>query len=86
MVASFELYKRILENRPLKLTPEEAEYGPGEGQEVCKNCMHFFIRKVDGFTVCEVVRPEDEETEAIQPNYKCRFMTDDGENYPLLED
>jgi hypothetical protein len=79
-----DTYDRLLENRPFKLNAEESEYGPAEGEQRCDRCVHFFTRKVDSFTVCEVVRPDEEGIEAIQPGYKCMFWTDDGENYPLL--
>ena len=81
-----ETYERLLENRPFKLNPDEADYGPGEGEIVCKNCIHYFERKADGFAVCEVVRPDEDGVEAIQPFYKCRFWTNDGENFPLLDE
>ena len=81
-----DTYDRLLENRPFKLSPEEADYRPAEGTEKCGNCIHLFERVADEFKVCEVVRPDEDGIEAIFPNYTCMFQTSDGENYPLLEE
>lgn len=87
MLADKDIYLRIIDNHPFKLSPEEAEYRKSEGPERCDKCIHFYVRKTDGFTVCEVVRPtEDGNEEPISPNYVCRFTTDDGENFPLLDE
>lgn len=83
---SKETYERLIDNRPFKLAPEEADYGPAKGEDQCQYCIHFFVRKVDGFTVCEIVRPDEDNVEAIIPNYKCMFFTHDGEEYPFLEE
>lgn len=81
-----DTYLRIIENRPFKLSPEEAGYEPADADYRCRDCMHFFTRRVDGFNVCEIVRPDDDEVESIIPNYKCKFWTSDGEEHPLLEE
>lgn len=91
MIADKALYLRILDNRPLKLSPEEAEYrkasaGEKEGGALCANCWHFFTRDADDFHVCEVVRPPEEDEESIDPEYRCRFFTgDNGKTFPLLK-
>ena len=84
MIADKEIYLRILEDRPFKLSAEEVEYSPSKGKERCSACVHFYVRKVDEHTVCEIFRPENDEN--VAPNYKCRFWNDDNENYPLLDE
>jgi len=81
-----DTYDRMIENRPFKFNSEESEYAPSKGKERCDSCLHYFVRKLDEFVVCEVVRPTEDGEESIIPNYKCKFFTPDGENYPLLED
>jgi len=84
MTVSLDLYQRILESRPLKLSAEEVDYRPGDKEHQCAGCVHFFTRKVDGYAVCELFRPDDED--AVIPNYVCAFWTDDNEEHPLLEE
>ena len=81
-----ESYERLLEARPYKFSSEEVGYREGDGEHQCKTCAHFFTRKIDGFHVCEVYRPSEEENESIIPNYVCSFWNDDTENYPLRDD
>lgn len=81
-----DTYDRLLENRPFKLSADEADYRKAEGPEKCAGCIHLFERRADHFLVCEVVRPDEDGIEAIQPAYTCMFQTEDGQNYPLLKE
>ena len=80
-----ELYQRLLENRPFKFGAEDVGYQKGE-EHHCDGCIHFFTRKVDGFHVCEIFRPGEEEEESIIANYRCDWWTDDGENFPYIKE
>ena len=80
----FDTYKRLLENRPFKFSAEEVNYRKGESPYQCQNCAHFFTRKLDGFTVCEIFRPSGETEEAIDPAYTCDFQND-GDEYPYQD-
>jgi hypothetical protein len=82
MNADKDIYLRVMEDRPFKLSAEEVDYRKSEGSERCGGCAHFYQRKIDGHTVCEVFRPEDDDN--IIENYVCNFWNDDNEHYPLL--
>ncbi len=84
MTVSLDLYQRILESRPLKLSAEEVDYRPGDKEHACSGCVHLFTRQVDSFHTCEIFRPEDDDT--VIANYVCSFWSDDNENHPLLEE
>ena len=86
MSVEFESYERLLKNRPFKFSGDEVNFRAGENDARCDQCIHFFKRKLDGFTVCEIFRPEEESEEAVAPNYVCDFFTTDGEEYPFQEE
>jgi hypothetical protein len=78
-------YKRLLADRPEKLTGPEASYTPAaqnKSDYFCDECLHFFTSKVAGRKVCEVVRLQPERS--IEPKAKCKFWTHTGERFPLL--
>jgi len=79
-----DAYLRVVENRPFKFSDDEVGYTPGEGDHVCSRCIHFFTRNVDSFHTCEIFRPDDDD--AVLAAYRCDFWTDDGEEFPLLEE
>ena len=66
-----------------KFSPEDVNYRDSEDKHQCRNCVHFLVRKVDQFGICEVVRPADDEP--IDEDYVCDFWTRDGEKFPLLK-
>ena len=72
----------MMADRPEKFHPDEVYYDKAEGPEKCSGCIHLFTRKLDGYRVCEIVRPEPEES--IRLDYKCQFQTEDGEDFPLM--
>lgn len=80
---SLKDYDKMILDRPAKFTAEEADYSKAEGPERCSNCIHLFTREIDGYRVCEIVRPEPEAS--IKLTWKCKFQTADGEQFPLLE-
>jgi hypothetical protein len=83
--ATFREYEALVEDHPEKLSAEEVDYRDAEGEEKCKLCFHFFTQGGgDRRTVCEIFRPTGED-ENVDPNYVCRFFTEDMEEYPLLE-
>lgn len=78
-------YKRLLADRPEKLSGAEADYTPASKNDSgyhCDQCRHFFTGKVSGHNVCEVVRLQPERS--IEPKAKCKFWTRTGERFPLL--
>lgn len=84
-LVTFDEYKDLLEDRPTKFKVEQVEYQKASKDEPhCQDCAHFFVRRIDGFSVCEILRTDDDR--GIFPNYRCRFQTDNGEDYPLLEE
>ena len=70
---SKESYERLLRDRPYKFDEEEVNYRDGEGEDVCATCIHFFTRKVDGYSTCEIFRPSDDSP--VDPDYVCDFHT-----------
>lgn len=71
---SKESYLRLMENRPYKFDEDEVDYREGEGDELCKTCIHFFTREADEFHTCEIFRPKDDES--VDPEYVCDFWSD----------
>jgi hypothetical protein len=80
-----EMYDRLIENRPFKFAPEEVGYQKADDGNRCDTCIHFFLRKTDGFAVCEIMRDPDGD-ESVIPNYRCMFQSSDGEEYPYIEE
>ena len=76
-------YLRLIDNKPYKFDEEEVNYRDGEGDDVCRTCVHFFERMIDKFHTCEIFRPRDEGP--VDPDYVCDFHTKDNETYPLLK-
>lgn len=76
-------YKRLMEDRPLKWDTSDVNYRPSEGKERCSRCLHFYLRNIDHFGVCEIFRSETTDQEGVQPGYTCDFFTRDGERFPL---
>jgi len=86
MKATREQYEELIQNRPDKFTPEQVDYAPANSNKLrCGRCLHFFTRNRDGFHVCEILRSEQIDADGINPFYDCRFFTEDGEHFPLLE-
>lgn len=80
---SKESYLRLIENRPYKFDEDEVAYRDGEGEEVCRTCIHFFERVTDKFHTCEIFRPMGDAP--VDPEFVCDFHTLDGEVFPLLK-
>lgn len=77
-------YDELLSAQVEKFTPEDVNYRDSENdREQCRKCIHYLVRRVDGFSLCEIVRPED--NDPIDPDYVCQFFTKDGEKFPLLK-
>lgn len=75
-------YKDLLDDRPVKLSPEDVEYREAEElSRRCARCIHFYERKTDVYGVCEIMRPESDK--AVDPDYVCQFFTNDGEKFPM---
>ena len=84
MTVSLSLYRRLMDNRPLKFNEDEVNFRKSDGDERCEGCVHYFTRGVDGYSVCEIYRSDTEER-SIPPDYVCDFHTTDGEKFPLLD-
>jgi len=81
----FGTYERLLLNHPFKFGPDEVGYRKSDSDYTCANCAHFYTRKLDGFTVCEIMRPSEEEIESVDPRWVCDFQND-GDEYPFQEE
>jgi len=85
-MAELNDYIKILEDRPKKMNAEEVEYEPAvEGSFFrCASCLHYFGRRIDGFTTCEIFRDEQTDREGVRPDFRCKFWTSDGTVHPFL--
>ena len=88
MSVTLAVYDDIVADRPVKLSAEEVEYGPApEGSAMrCGACWHLYRRATDGFAVCEIFRSPEVDREGIDPAYRCKFHTVDGDVFPLMEE
>ena len=68
---SKEAYLRLVENHPYKFDTKEVNYREGEDEDVCRTCVHLYERVTDKFYVCEIYRPESEDS--IDPEFTCDF-------------
>lgn len=78
------VYELLLEDRPMKLTEEQAGFKRGGGSEggACGGCAHFYTNKALSRNVCEMVRTSDDSN--IEAGDVCKFQTPDLEVFPLL--
>jgi hypothetical protein len=76
-------YLNLINNRPPKARPEEVDYRKGQGDEVCSGCVHFYVRQVDHFATCELIRDLQIDRVGIQPQFTCDWMSPDGESFPF---
>lgn len=80
-MVSLKEYRELLDDRPKKLDPKDVDYREADDLRRCGNCLHYFYRRIDGYGVCEVMRPKDEES--IDTSKTCDLWTKDGEKFPL---
>lgn len=84
LIVSFSDYQKILDDRPVKFTPEEVNFHKAKlDEEPCASCIHWFHAPIRDTNVCEIMRPADED---VPPNWTCAFHTKDGEHYPYQEE
>jgi hypothetical protein len=88
VMVDINVYLKVLADRPKKLNADEVGYqrAPAGSAIRCNNCIHFFRRAVDNFTVCEIFRDEETDTYGVRPDWRCQFQTVDLNVYPLLEE
>ena len=83
--ASFADYQELFApcNRPQKFSPEEVGFVRVDppGITICGSCAHYWRNPYDG-AVCEIMRFADERR--IPEYAACRFYTNDGSSFPLL--
>ena len=82
MADKLQRYHELMEDRPEKMTAKDSGYRKSEGDTRCELCLHYYQRKLDGYGVCELVRPEPDEE--VLPDMVCNYFTTDGEDFPLL--
>lgn len=81
--ATMEEVDRLMDDRPEKLGTAQSGFQRGAGKDkphACGGCWHFYASSVARHSVCELVRPDDEDQ--VYPVDWCRFYTADGETYP----
>ena len=81
-------YAILMGMRPKKFTPEQVGYEEADEDSPyrCSSCIHFFRRNYDGLATCEIMRSEETDKDGVRPDYRCRFWTVTGDEFPLLED
>lgn len=78
-------YHQLMDDRPVKFTPEQVGYTPRpKFKETCDACVHWFKSPAAKRAVCEIMRPRSE-SESVAPYGWCRFWTEDYRNFPLLD-
>lgn len=78
-------YHQLMDDRPVKFTPEQVSYSPKpKYAQVCDDCVHFFRGKTAKRNVCEIMRPTSD-TESVAPCGWCRFYTNDYRTFPLID-
>lgn len=76
-------YDAIVDDRPRKAAPEDVNFRPDDGEGFpCVSCIHFYVGIAMEHTVCEIMRPPDEQ---VPWNWTCNFHTSDGETFPKLK-
>ena len=85
-MADLAEYRKLLEDRPEKFKADDVEYEPAPAGSVlrCASCIHFFARRVDNFTTCEIFRDPETDANGVRPDFRCKFYTSDGDVHPLL--
>lgn len=85
-IADFDDYQRYFEAEQLhKFSGTEVGFvdpAPNPRQS-CRDCYHWFINQVSGWTPCEIMRLGLKTP--VPASGACRFQTGDGKTYPLLE-
>jgi hypothetical protein len=77
-------YLKLMADRPVKFTPEEAGYQKATDAQMCAACSNFYVNVLHGFRVCQVMRTTDED---VKPDWTCKFWTSDlGETFPKLQE
>lgn len=86
--ATLEEMLELYEERPRKLSTEQVGYEAApEGSALrCSACRRFYLRAIDNFGTCEILRSDVTDEEGVRPDFRCRFWTCDGTVYPLYED
>lgn len=86
-MVTLERYFEIMLDRPVKLSEEDTEYGPApEGSAMtCANCLNYYLRARDRHSVCQVMRPTNED-DGVFPDWRCRFYTTTGDVFPFAEE
>lgn len=76
-------YEEMVNDRPAKFQGDDVDYREADRKnESCGRCLHFLIRQIDQFGVCDIVRLVSEEP--IEEDHTCDYFTKDGEVFPLL--
>ena len=78
-------YDDLMADRPRKFDADQVGYrkAPRGSEQRCENCMHFYTRKVDGLTTCEIFRNDDTDEAGVNPKYLCDWWSRDGTDHPL---
>lgn len=85
MMPTLADYRKLMEDRPEKWSPDDVNYREAGGRDRCARCLHFYERHLDRHGVCELMRSEATDRDGVDPDYVCDFYTRDGEVFPLLE-
>lgn len=84
-LVTIDEYRALVEDHPVKFSAEQVGFKKGDDQtdsvNVCGSCFHYYRGMYHN--VCEIFRPTD--GELIAPLDQCKFWSNDGENFPLLD-
>ena len=82
-LATLDEYKRIMLDRPEKLSAEQVDYRRADGDMICGKCFHFYERRIDDRGTCEIFRSPESDEDGVKPYFTCSFYTVDGDEFPL---
>ena len=85
-IVGIDLYHLLMDDAPMKLNEEQVGFvrGGGSDKGACGGCMHHYVGETAKRKVCEIFRPADDSN--VEEVDVCRFVTSDGENFPLQGD
>ncbi len=79
-------YQELLKDRPFKWTDKDVAYRDADSFDMrCERCFHFYERRKDRFSVCEIMRSGKTDQVGVNPDYVCDFFSPDGNKFPLIK-
>ncbi|SRR5229473_784690 len=87
-MVTIEERNALYAERPRKFTAQDVGYEPSQPYGIfrCSSCLSFYVRLVDLKATCDIFRSPETDEKGVDPGYRCRFWTTDGETFPMLKE